>query len=98
MTPYRTGIEGALGWTPSGLTQATKAAGGNMTTRRLKSFKELMAEDLDDVVVRLPRDLVDKAALLNEGDWNRHSFRSSPRTDAPRVLAAAGLDLHSLAR
>ena len=40
-----------------------------MTTKRLKSFKEFMAENLDYVIVQLPAALVDEAALLNEGKW-----------------------------
>ena len=40
-----------------------------MGKSRLKTFKEFMAEEPDYVVVQLPMDLVDKAALLNEGKW-----------------------------
>jgi hypothetical protein len=40
-----------------------------MTTKKLKSFKEFLAEDLDYVIVQLPAALVGEAALLNEGKW-----------------------------
>lgn len=40
-----------------------------MARSRLKTFKEFLAEEPDYVVVQLPMDLVDKAALLNEGKW-----------------------------
>lgn len=40
-----------------------------MTTNKLKTFKEFLAENLDYIIVLLPADLVDEKALLNEGKW-----------------------------